>query len=147
MKLYSTNNHELSTDFQTAVFNSMPQDKGLYMPDYIPELDQEFIANIDKFTFSQIAYKVASVLMKDAIPLEDLQVIIDDAINFEAPVVELAEHTHVLELFHGCGSPLRHWRAPVEGRAPSNQSSSAAWIMVRNCRRRSRVSAALACTM
>ena len=101
MKLYSTNNHELSTDFQNAVFNSMPQDKGLYMPDYIPELDQEFIANIDKFTFSQIAYKVASVLMKDAIPLEDLQVIIDDAINFEAPVVELAEHTHVLELFHG----------------------------------------------
>ncbi|MEJ2883390.1 threonine synthase [Pedobacter sp. GR22-6] len=101
MKLYSTNNHELRTDFQTAVFNSMPLDKGLYMPDYIPELDQEFIDQIDKFSFSQIAYKVASVLMKDAIPLEDLQAIIDDAINFEAPLVELSEDTYVLELFHG----------------------------------------------
>jgi threonine synthase len=101
MKLYSTNNHELEVDFATAVFNSMPLDKGLYMPSYIPQLDQEFIDNIDKFTLSQIAFKVASVLLKDAIPLEDLQAIIDDAINFEAPVVELDEQTHVLELFHG----------------------------------------------
>jgi threonine synthase len=101
MKLYSTNNHDLQVDFATAVFNSMPLDKGLYMPSYIPQLDQEFIDNIDKFTLSQIAYKVASVLLKDAIPLEDLQAIIDDAINFEAPVVELNEQTYVLELFHG----------------------------------------------
>ena len=101
MKLYSTNNHNLSVDFPTAVFNSMPLDKGLYMPVHIPQLDQEFIDNIDKFTLSQIAYKVASVLMKDTIPLEDLQRIIDDAINFEAPVVELDEETYVLELFHG----------------------------------------------
>lgn len=101
MKLYSTNNPNLSIEFPAAVFNSMPLDKGLYMPAHIPELDQEFIDNIDKFTFSQIAYKVASVLMKDAIPLEHLQAIIDDAINFEAPVVELDPDTYVLELFHG----------------------------------------------
>ncbi|TKC04196.1 threonine synthase [Pedobacter frigoris] len=101
MKLYSTNNHDLNVDFATAVFNSMPLDKGLYMPVHIPELDQEFINHIDKFTLSQIAYKVASVLMKDTIPLEDLHSIIDDAINFEAPVVELGRDTYVLELFHG----------------------------------------------
>ena len=101
MKLYSTNNHDLEVDFATAVFNSMPLDKGLYMPSYIPQLDHEFIENIDKFSLSQIAYKVASVLLKDAIPMEDLQAIIDDAINFEAPIVELDEQTYVLELFHG----------------------------------------------
>lgn len=101
MKLYSTNNPSLRVDFPTAVFNSMPLDKGLYMPVHIPQLDQEFIDNIDKFTLSQIAYKVVSVLMKDTIPLEDLQTIIDDAINFEAPVVELDPGTYVLELFHG----------------------------------------------
>jgi threonine synthase len=50
MKLYSTNNHNLSVDFATAVFNSMPLDKGLYMPSYIPQLDQEFINQIDKFS-------------------------------------------------------------------------------------------------
>src|SRR5215217_1177375 len=101
MKLYSTNNHDLNVDFATAVFNSMPADKGLYMPSYIPELDKEFIDHIDQFTLSQIAFKVAAVLLKDAIPLEDLKKIIDDAINFEAPVVEISEETYVLELFHG----------------------------------------------
>jgi threonine synthase len=101
MKLYSTNNHDLEVDFATAVFNSMPLDKGLYMPSYIPQLDDEFINNIDKFSLSQIAFKVASVLLKEAIPSEDLQRIIDDAINFDAPVVELDEQTYVLELFHG----------------------------------------------
>ncbi|RZM28303.1 MAG: threonine synthase [Pedobacter sp.] len=103
MKLYSTNNKDLNVDFTTAVFNSMPLDKGLYMPVHIPELDQEFINNIDKFTLSQIAYKVSSLLLRDAIPLEDLQQIIDDAINFDAPLVPLQEggDTCVLELFHG----------------------------------------------
>jgi len=103
MKLYSTNNRDLNVDFATAVFNSMPLDRGLYMPAHIPDLDQEFIDNIDKFTLSQIAYKVASLLLRGAIPLEDLQSIIDDAINFSAPVVPLEEggDTYVLELFHG----------------------------------------------
>ncbi|MEQ7800820.1 threonine synthase [Pedobacter sp. ASV1-7] len=101
MKLYSTNNHNLSVDFPTAVFNSMPLDKGLYMPIHIPQLDQKFIDNIDQYSLSEIAFNVASALMKDSIPLEDLKKIIDDAINFEAPVVELDAETYVLELFHG----------------------------------------------
>ncbi|HMI05535.1 MAG TPA: threonine synthase [Pedobacter sp.] len=101
MKLYSTNNHNLKVDFATAVFNSMPLDKGLYMPVSIPELDQEFISNIEKYTLPEIAFKVASALLQDAIPAGDLKSLIDDAINFDAPVVALNDHTYVLELFHG----------------------------------------------
>jgi threonine synthase len=101
MKLYSTNNHSLSVDFETAVFNSMPLDKGLYMPVSIPELDKEFIENIEQFSLSEIAFKVASTLLNGAMPEEDLQIIIEDAINFEAPVVALDDNTAVLELFHG----------------------------------------------
>jgi threonine synthase len=101
MKLYSTNNHNLKVDFATAVFNSMPLDKGLYMPVSIPELDQDFISNIEKYTLPEIAFKVASALLQDAIPADDLKNLIDDAINFDAPVVALNDHTYVLELFHG----------------------------------------------
>lgn len=101
MKLYSTNNHNLSVDFPTAVFNSMPLDKGLYMPVRIPVLDKEFIDHIDQYSLPQIAFKVASVLLQDAIPAGDLKAIIDDAINFDAPVVKLADNDFVLELFHG----------------------------------------------
>jgi threonine synthase len=101
MKLYSTNNHDLKIDFQTAVFNSMPQDKGLYMPVEIPVLDQDFIQHLDQYTLPEIAYQVASALLHDDIPADDLKAIIDEAINFEAPLHPLNEQTYVLELFHG----------------------------------------------
>ena len=101
MKLYSTNNKDLRVSFKEAVFNSMPQDKGLYMPVEIPQLDPEFIQNIEKYSLPEIAYKVASTLLKDEIPSDDLKALIDDAINFEAPAVRLDGKTFVLELFHG----------------------------------------------
>ena len=101
MKLYSTNNKDLRVSFKEAVFNSMPQDKGLYMPVEIPQLDADFIENIEKYTLPGIAYKVASSLLKDEIPAEDLKALIEDAINFEAPAVKLDAKTFVLELFHG----------------------------------------------
>ena len=50
MKLYSTNNHNLKVDFATAVFNSMPLDKGLYMPVNIPQLEKDFIDHIEDYT-------------------------------------------------------------------------------------------------
>lgn len=101
MKLYSTNNKHLEVDFQTAVFQSMPPDKGLYMPIEIPQLDPDFIAHLDQYTLPEIAFEVASALIGDSITAEDLQAIIKDAINFEAPVKELNPRMHVLELFHG----------------------------------------------
>ncbi len=107
MKLYSTNNHQLRTDFQTAVFNSMPADKGLYMPLHIPRLDADFIDHIENYTLSEIAFNVAAALLQDAIPAADLKKIIDEAINFDAPAVPLQEagntqpDSYVLELFHG----------------------------------------------
>lgn len=101
MKLYSTNNHDLKVDFQSAVFNSMPQDKGLYMPVNIPVLDADFIQHLDQYTLPEIAYKVALALLEDDIPAADLKAIIDDAINFDAPLHQLNDQTYVLELFHG----------------------------------------------
>lgn len=101
MQLYSTNNKDLRVSFKEAVFNSMPQDKGLYMPVNIPQLNADFIANIDKYSFQEIAFEVASTLLADEIPEKDLKSLIDDAVNFDAPVVKLDEQTFVLELFHG----------------------------------------------
>jgi threonine synthase len=101
MKLYSTNNKDLRVSFQDAVFNSLPQDKGLYMPEVIPTLDPLFIKNIQQYSLQEIALTVASALIGDDIPKEDLKKIIEDAINFDAPVKFLDAETGVLELFHG----------------------------------------------
>ncbi|MDR3273161.1 MAG: threonine synthase [Flavobacteriaceae bacterium] len=101
MKLYSTNNTNLSVSFKEAVFNSFPQDKGLYMPIEIPRLPQKFIDRLPDLSFQEIALEAAHALIGEDIPKEDLQKIINDAVNFTAPVVLLSEHLAVLELFHG----------------------------------------------
>ncbi len=101
MQFYSTNNPSTRVSFEDAVFNSMPQDKGLYMPANMPRLDDKFINNLGEYTLPEIAFHVAKNLLGDDIPDDDLKNIIDEAINFLAPVVKLEENVFVLELWHG----------------------------------------------
>jgi threonine synthase len=101
MKFYSTNNKTLEVSFKDAVFNSLPADKGLYMPEQIPQLDPLFIKNIQQYSLQEIAFEVASTLLGNDIPKDDLKQIVNDAINFDAPIKFLTDSTAVLELFHG----------------------------------------------
>lgn len=101
MQFYSTNNKDLRVSFQEAVFNSLPQDKGLYMPEAIPQLDPYFIKNIQQYSFQEIAFQIANAIIGKDIPADDLKKIINEAINFDAPLVFLNSETAVLELFHG----------------------------------------------
>ena len=101
MQLYSTNNPDNIVDLKEAVLKSLPKDKGLYMPTHTPKLSSDFIEHIEDYSFADIAFEVASTLMDDYIPIEDLRGIIDRAINFPAPVIMHDDSIGTLELFHG----------------------------------------------
>lgn len=101
MKFYSTNNKNLSVSFKDAVFNSLPKDKGLYMPLTIPKLDVEFIENIRHRSFQELGFEVAKAFIEDDIPEQELKRIVDETLSFDAPVVKLDDNSYVLELFHG----------------------------------------------
>ena len=101
MNFYSTNNKDLKVPFMEAVFNSLPADKGLYMPQTIPQMNPEFMRNLHNYTFSEISFEVAKALLDGAIPDEELQKLVSATINFDAPLVEISDKIHVLELFHG----------------------------------------------
>lgn len=101
MILYSTNNKDLRVSFKDAVFNSLPEDRGLYMPLEIPQLDPYFIKRLPQQSLQEIAFEVARKLIGDDIPAQDLKRLVDDAINFPAPVKPLDSGVAVLELFHG----------------------------------------------
>lgn len=119
MKFYSTNNTESRVSFKDAVFNSMPQDKGLYMPVSIPRLDDKFINNLDSYSLPEIAFHVAQNLLGDDIPSDDLKAIIYDAINFYAPIVQLEDEVFVLELFHGPSLAFKDFGARFMSRVMS----------------------------
>lgn len=101
MTLYSTNNSRHQVSLAEAVMRGLPPDNGLYMPSRIAPLPPQFIQNLPYFSFPEIAYRVASNLLDGAIPEEDLWDLIQQAINFPAPVVPIQPGIFCLELFHG----------------------------------------------
>ena len=119
MKLYSTNNPALEVSFKEAVFNSLPADKGLYMPHEIPALDADFIKDLDTYSLQDIAFKVAETLLQGDIPSADLKQIIDDSINFPAPIILVGENSYVLELFHGPSLAFKDFGARFMSRVMS----------------------------
>ncbi len=89
------------------------------MPHEIPVLPRNFIENLASCSLQEIAFTVASLLLQDAILAEDLKTIIDDAINFPAPIVKLQDGTYVLELFHGPSLAFKDFGARFMSRAMS----------------------------
>lgn len=101
MQFYSTKNKDLRVDFREAVFKGLPDDNGLFMPVKISKLPEFFIKNLNQYSFQEVSFQVASTFLQGAIPEKDLKNIIENAVNFSTPVVQLDPDTFVLELFHG----------------------------------------------
>ena len=86
---------------EEAVFRSLPPDNGLYMPEFIPTLSQDFLQNIESRSFNEIAVEVGHTLLSDDISRREMETIVENSFSFEAPVVEITPDNYVLELFHG----------------------------------------------
>lgn len=103
MKYYSTKNRNSHlVSLKEAVLKGLPDDNGLYMPTQIKELSDDFYKNISSFSFQEMAYQILSCFeMENEITKQKLHQIIDNSLNFDAPIKNLDNKTGVLELFHG----------------------------------------------
>ena len=101
MKYYSTNKQAPLADLRKAVVKGLAEDKGLYMPETIHRLPQEFFDNIQDFSFQDIAYNVASAFFGEDVELDALQEIVYDTLRFDCPVAKITDNIYSLELFHG----------------------------------------------
>jgi threonine synthase len=101
MQLYSTKNRNIQVDLKQAVFQGLPEDNGLFMPNEIPRLSENILNNLSQLSFTEIGFQISKALFKGSIPDKDLEVIIENAINFPAPLVKLDDQKSILELFHG----------------------------------------------
>ena len=101
MKFYSTNGHAPIATLEKAVVKGLAEDKGLYMPERIKALPQEFFDNIENLSFQEIAYTVADAFFGEDVPAEDLKRIVYDTLAFDCPCVKVTDSIYSLELFHG----------------------------------------------
>ena len=101
MKYYSTNGNAPIADLHKAVVKGLAEDRGLYMPERINKLPQAFFDNIEKMSFQEIAYTVASAFFGEDVDPDALHDIVYDTLSFDCPVVQVKDNIFTLELFHG----------------------------------------------
>lgn len=102
MKFYSTNNLSTSVSVQEALFHSLPTDRGLYMPTFIPQRDKSFFDAISSESLANVGYELSKLLLGDDLSDEVIATLVEQAFPFDTPTVALqADKKYILELFHG----------------------------------------------
>ena len=101
MKYYSTNRKAPLATLEEAVKRGLAPDRGLYMPERIVRLPEEFFRDMGEMDFHEIAFAAASAFFGEDIPSGDLKDIVCDTLNFDTPVVNIHDNIWALELYHG----------------------------------------------
>lgn len=101
MRYYSTNKKSECVSLRDAVVNGLAEDRGLYMPERINKLPEEFFKDIDKMSFQEISYEVAKAFFGDDVETDALKKIVYDTLSFDCPVKNICNKIWTLELFHG----------------------------------------------
>ena len=101
MKYYSTNHQSPVASLEEAVVKGLSSDKGLFMPEAVKMLPEEFYDNIEHLSFQEIAYRVADAFFGEDVPADTLKQIVYDTLSFDVPAVKVKDNIYSLELFHG----------------------------------------------
>ncbi len=101
MKYYSTNKNTPDVTLEDAVIKGLADDKGLFMPENINVLPQDFFDTMQTMSFQEIAYTVAKAFFGEDIEPASLKEIVYDTLNFDVPLVEVEKNIYSFELFHG----------------------------------------------
>ena len=101
MQYYSTNNRNLRVDFRRATIEGQPADKGLYFPEFIPQLRESLVKNIWHHSKEEIALEVIKPYVGNSIDDRTLQHIVAETVFFDFPLVQINSSISSLELFHG----------------------------------------------
>lgn len=101
MKYYSTNKKADKATLQEAVVKGLASDRGLFMPEVIKQLPEEFFDRMKDLSFQEIAYVVADAFFGEDVDADSLKEIVYDTLNFDVPLVHVHDNIYSLELFHG----------------------------------------------
>lgn len=101
MLYYSLHHKSPRVNFKEATIQGQAPDKGLYFPEGIPILPNDFIADIRHYSKTEIAWQVIEPYVSDSIPQKELKKIIEETINFDFPLERINDSIYSLELFHG----------------------------------------------
>lgn len=113
---YSTNHVSPNVSFETALLNGQAPDKGLYLPDHIPQLDSALLKSFKTLPYHEIAFHVLQAFLKDVVPEAELKALTQDAYNFDVPLEQAFDRNYIMRLDQGPTASFKDFAARMMAR-------------------------------
>lgn len=101
MKFISLGSKKERYTLKEVLFKGLAPDGSLFMPEDIPLLSEDFLANFHTYSLPQIAFHVLKPFVDADLSDEVLKKIVEDTFSFEIPLKKIEKGVSVLELYHG----------------------------------------------
>lgn len=101
MRFVTTGGQAPAASLTYAIFDGLAPDGSLYVPESIETWPPADIAALPSLTLTEIGARVLRPYLSEEIDEATLEGIVNGALNFPIPLVEVEPGVHALELFHG----------------------------------------------
>ncbi|MCC5921874.1 MAG: threonine synthase [Cyclobacteriaceae bacterium] len=101
MKYFSTKNNQKAYNFREAVLQGLPEDRGLFVPEHLPELSKEIIHRLDDYSLAELGHQFLAPYVGDVLGSNQLADFCEQTFYFPFPTVAVTDNIYSLELFHG----------------------------------------------
>ncbi|PPA01897.1 threonine synthase [Pseudomonas sp. MWU12-2312b] len=121
MRYVSTRNSAVQVDFEKVVLSGVAEEGGLFVPLQLPLFESQDIANWSTLSYDELAYRVISPFVGEAIAEADLKRLLKEAggqfrHRSLAPLHQVDRNEWVLELFHGPTRSSKDFAAQLQAR-------------------------------
>ena len=116
IKYYSTNLKAPKVTFREALLKGLAPDRGLYMPEIIPQFSMAEIDTFSKMSYFEIAYQVIKKFLDTELPEDKLYALVKDAYNYDVPLEKVYENKYVMRLDQGPTASFKDFAARMMGR-------------------------------
>ena len=121
----STRGKAPAVSLKQAVIAGLAPDGGLYVPQHLPRLSDDWWNRQRGRSFQDVAVALSAELAGDEFARASLEAIIRDALNFPVPVLALDGRVSVVELFHGPTFAFKDFGARTLARLMAHLDQSA----------------------
>jgi threonine synthase len=101
MRFVTTRRGAPPVSFETALFDGLAPDGGLYVPETIEPWTADELSRLPRRTLTEIALRALRPFTRGEIDPATLEAVVVEALNFPIPLVEVEPNVFALELFHG----------------------------------------------
>jgi threonine synthase len=116
IQYYSTNLLADKVSFSVALLKGLAPDKGLYMPDIIPQISSDEISEFSTIPYYEIAQRVMGKFLHSELPADDFYTIVKDAYNYDVPLEHVCSNQFVMRLDQGPTASFKDFAARMMGR-------------------------------